>query len=37
MAFNEPVLTKRIPLDPAGRKPVWYVDYVHSGGYASPR
>src|SRR3954466_15749502 len=34
MAFNEPVLTKRIPLDAARRKIVWYDDYVKSGGYS---
>src|SRR5215207_3699973 len=37
MAFNEPVLTKRIPLDPAQRKLVGYDDYVTTGGYASLR
>jgi NADH-quinone oxidoreductase subunit F len=37
MAFNEPVLTKRIPLDPEKRKVVWYDDYVATGGYASLR
>ncbi len=35
MAFIEPVLTKRIPLDPAKRKLVWYDDYVATGGYES--
>lgn len=35
MAFTEPVLTKRIPLDPAKRKLVWYDDYVATGGYES--
>src|SRR5438094_7630341 len=35
MAFNEPVLTKRIPLDAEKRKTVWYDDYVASGGYAA--
>src|ERR1700691_288446 len=33
MAFPEPVMTKRIPLDPAKRKIVWYGDYVATGGY----
>src|SRR5438045_288171 len=37
MAFNEPVLTKRIPLDPNQRKLVAYDDYVRTGGYASLR
>src|SRR3982750_4978422 len=37
MAFTEPVLTKRIPLDPAQRKVVRYDDYVATGGYASLR
>src|SRR5919205_709473 len=37
MAFTEPVLTKRIPLDPAQRKVVGYDDYVATGGYASLR
>src|SRR3982750_3658454 len=35
MAFTEPVLTKRIPLDPAQRKVVRYDDYVATGGYAA--
>src|SRR4051812_41625083 len=35
MAFNEPVLTKRIPLEPEKRKVIWYDDYVASGGYAA--
>src|ERR1041385_1510225 len=35
MAFNEPVLTKRIPLDPAKRKVIWYDDYVATGGYVA--
>jgi NADH-quinone oxidoreductase subunit F len=35
MAFNEPVLTKRIPLDPDKRKLIGYDDYVATGGYAS--
>src|SRR6188768_301416 len=35
MAFNEPVLLKRIPTDPAKRKLYWYNDYVASGGYAA--
>jgi NADH-quinone oxidoreductase subunit F len=33
MAFNEPVLTKRIPLDPNQRHTVWYDEYVATGGY----
>ena len=37
MAFNEPVLTKRIPLDPAKRKLVLYDDYVKTGGYVALR
>src|SRR3954470_12264143 len=37
MAFNEPVLLKRIPNDPDKRKLVWYDDYVKTGGYASLR
>ncbi len=37
MAFTEPVLTKRIPLDPLKRKLVGYDDYVKSGGYAALR
>src|SRR5438477_6082959 len=35
MAYSEPVLTKRIPLDPSRRKIVWYDDYVKSGGYSA--
>jgi NADH-quinone oxidoreductase subunit F len=37
MAFNEPVLTKRIPLDPNQRKLVGYDDYVATGGYVALR
>src|SRR5437773_26406 len=37
MAFNEPVLTKRIPLDPNQRKLVGYDDYIATGGYAALR
>src|ERR1700722_12854875 len=37
MAFNEPVLTKRIDADPAKRKVHWYDDYVATGGYAALR
>ncbi|MDB5297103.1 MAG: NADH-quinone oxidoreductase, subunit [Phycisphaerales bacterium] len=37
MAFTEPVLTKRIPLDASKRKTFWYDDYVATGGYASLR
>src|SRR6266550_4212779 len=35
MAFTEPVLTKRIPLEPTRRKIIWYDDYVKSGGYSA--
>src|SRR5580704_18243874 len=35
MAFPEPVMTKRIPLDPNLRKIVWYDDYVATGGYVA--
>ena len=37
MAFNEPVLTKRIPLDPGKRMLVNHDEYVRSGGYAALR
>ncbi|HEY7118984.1 MAG TPA: NADH-quinone oxidoreductase subunit NuoF [Tepidisphaeraceae bacterium] len=37
MAFNEPVLLKRIPDDPARRKIYFYDDYVATGGYAALR
>ena len=37
MAFNEPVLLKRIPTDPDKRKLFWYDDYVKTGGYAALR
>jgi NADH-quinone oxidoreductase subunit F len=37
MAFNEPVLLKRIPDDPAKRKIYFYDDYVATGGYAALR
>ena len=37
MAFNEPVLTKRIPLEADKRKLIGYDDYVATGGYASLR
>ena len=37
MAFTEPVLTKRIPLDPSKRHLVGYDEYVATGGYASLR
>src|SRR5215212_7796187 len=37
MAFNEPVLTKRIPLDPTKRKVIGYDDYVATGGYVALR
>ena len=33
MAFTEPVLTKRIPLEAQKRKVFWYDDYVATGGY----
>src|SRR6266567_1844574 len=33
MAFQEPVLLKRIPNDPDKRKLYWYDDYIASGGY----
>src|SRR5262245_43820710 len=35
MAYTEPVLVKRIPLDPEKRKLVTYDQYVETGGYAS--
>ena len=35
MAFTEPVLTKRIPLDPEKRKLVDYAAFIDSGGYKS--
>jgi NADH-quinone oxidoreductase subunit F len=35
MAFTEPVLTKRIPQDPAKRHIVLYDEYVATGGYES--
>jgi NADH-quinone oxidoreductase subunit F len=37
MAFNEPVLLKRIPQEPERRKIHWYSDYVATGGYAALR
>ncbi|MDB5331567.1 MAG: NADH-quinone oxidoreductase, subunit [Phycisphaerales bacterium] len=37
MAFTEPVLTKRIDLDPAKRHVHWYDEYVATGGYAMLR
>jgi NADH-quinone oxidoreductase subunit F len=37
MAFTEPVLTKRIPLDPGQRHTVWYDEYVATGGYSALR
>jgi NADH-quinone oxidoreductase subunit F len=37
MAFPEPVLTKRIPLDPSQRHVVWYDEYVRTGGYKALR
>jgi NADH-quinone oxidoreductase subunit F len=35
MAFTEPVITKRIPLDPNQRKFVDYDEFVKTGGYAA--
>ncbi|HEY2585068.1 MAG TPA: NADH-quinone oxidoreductase subunit NuoF [Tepidisphaeraceae bacterium] len=35
MAFNEPVLTKRIALHPNQRHTVWYDEYVATGGYSA--
>jgi len=37
MAFTEPVLTKRIPLEPEKRKLIGYADYVATGGYVALR
>src|SRR6478672_5591058 len=37
MAFNEPVLLKRISSDPEKRKLIGYDDYVATGGYAALR
>ncbi len=37
MAFNEPVMSKRIPLDPEKRKLITYDDYVTTGGYVALR
>ncbi|MGB7159226.1 MAG: NADH-quinone oxidoreductase subunit NuoF [Tepidisphaeraceae bacterium] len=37
MAFTEPVLTKRIPLEASQRKLVRYDDYVATGGYVALR
>jgi NADH-quinone oxidoreductase subunit F len=37
MAFTEPVLTARIPQDPAQRKTFWYDDYIGTGGYSALR
>jgi hypothetical protein len=37
MAFNEPVLLKRIPDDASKRRIIWYDDYVATGGYAALR
>ncbi len=33
MAYTEPVLTTRIPLEPEKRHVVWYDEYVRTGGY----
>lgn len=35
MAFNGPVLLKRIPNDPSQRKLVRYADFVATGGYSA--
>jgi NADH-quinone oxidoreductase subunit F len=35
MAFNGPVLLKRIPNDASQRKLIGYQDYVNSGGYSA--
>lgn len=35
MAFNQPVLLKRIPQDPGKRRLFWYNDYVATGGYSA--
>jgi NADH-quinone oxidoreductase subunit F len=37
MAFPQPVLTRRIPVDPAARKLVDYDAYVATGGYGALR
>src|SRR5438874_4146209 len=37
MAFNEPVLTKRIPLEAEKRKLIGHDDYVATGGYVALR
>jgi NADH-quinone oxidoreductase subunit F len=37
MAFTEPVLTQRIPLDPTKRHVVWYDEYSATGGYEALR
>src|SRR4051812_20609575 len=37
MAFNEPVLTKRIPLESEKRQLIGYADYVATGGYVALR
>src|SRR5580765_8390157 len=37
MAFTEPVLTKRIPLELEKRKLIGYDDYVATGGYVALR
>ncbi len=37
MAFTEPVLTARIPLEASQRKTYWYDDYVGTGGYTALR
>jgi NADH-quinone oxidoreductase subunit F len=37
MAYNEPVLVKRIDPDPAKRRLHWYDDYIRTGGYVQLR
>ncbi len=37
MAFNEPVLLKRIPAEASQRKIFWHDDYVATGGYVALR
>ncbi|MCS7033351.1 MAG: NADH-quinone oxidoreductase subunit NuoF [Phycisphaerae bacterium] len=37
MAYTEPVLTRRIPTNPADRRKVWYEQYVATGGYNALR
>ena len=35
MAFTEPVLTRRIPLEPTRRKIIWHDEYAKTGGYSA--